>query len=372
MYVHREDDLKYLDSFHLPTFLDPSVNDYKEWYHFIFYDPIKDLFGFLNFSLVGNPYNSSKGAGGSLIYFQDSKGKWLGGLELIDCSVMRVSQIVPSFLAGNSAVIFEDDREFRLVGVTNEPRIEFDLTFTPDALPVSTKGPGLGIFGATPDGRGEIEPIRVMKKGIGQVAEGWVAVPRLVINGKVTLESHGIEIHNAMGYHDHNWGKFPWGDPFGWDGGVALGEISLESEQIVVGFLFDRSPSAVKGKEGGIFVRTKRGFKRIFSGNKLKIECDGSFNGPIKRFPGIEQLLYPDDHPKFPKSISIHVDDGIDSVHLTYFPASLCQLTTRERSNKAKTVWDESFGKATIEGSIAGVEFSNEVGFWMESVRSSK
>ncbi|HEY4699924.1 MAG TPA: hypothetical protein VIH27_06100, partial [Nitrososphaerales archaeon] len=145
-----------------------------------------------------------------------------------------------------------------------------------------------------------------------------------------------------------------------------------DTEPIVIGFLFDRSPFAVAGREGGLFVRTRRGFKRIFSRDNVKIKYDGVYLGSIRRLPGLEQLLYPDYHPRFPKSVSVSADDGIDSVNLSYAPSSLCQLTTRERSNKAKTVWNESFGKATLSGMISGVDFSGELGFWMENVRSSK
>ncbi len=372
MYVHAADDLKYLDSFHLPTFLDPSVEDYKEWYHFIFHDAENDLFGFLNFSLVGNPYNSTKSVGGALVFFQESNGGWVGGLELLDSSIMRVSPIMPSFLAGDSAVIFEEDRSFRLVGFADDRKIRFDLSFSPDSLPVSTKGPGLGLFGAKPDGRSEMEPIKVMKRGIGAVAEGWVAVPRMVVNGSLTIGGRALHVRGSSGYHDHNWGTFPWGDPFGWDGGVMLGNMTRTGEPLVVGFLIDRSPYAIRGKEGGLFVRGRGGFKRIFSGKALSINSQGRFSGQIKRFPGSEQLLYPDSHPKFPETITLRADDGIDSVGLNFSPQSLCQLTTRDRAGRGKTVWDELFGRATVKGSIAGVEFDSMQGFWMESVRSSK
>ena len=62
--------------------------------------------------------------------------------------------------------------------------------------------------------------------GSGWIA--WRAVPRLALTGSLTLEhppgaavrTETIDLAGAIGYHDHNWGRWHWGDDIGWAWGT--------------------------------------------------------------------------------------------------------------------------------------------------------
>jgi hypothetical protein len=371
LYVHPLEDLAFIDAFHVPPFLDSKVDRHKEWYHFVFYDAHCGLFGFLNFSLIGNPFSSRKGCYAALIYFVDLAGRWVGEFQVLDSKVLKISNICPRFIA-DSLGLFYDGNAFHLVGHLSQVEANFDLRLVPDAHPVSTRGPDLGVFGSTSDGRHELYPMRTIRKGVGEVAKGWVSVPRMKVTGGVTLGRRKLSVFNALGYHDHNWGQFEWGDPFGWDGGVALGGLLFGSEPLVVGFFFDRSAFAHKTREGGLFIRTRRNFRKVFSGKDLKFTEKGVFTGPTKRLPGYETVLHPDHIPSAPSSVIVSGNDGRDHVTVKYSLSSLCELVTAGRSTNYRTIWKESFGRSTIMGKIDGKRFSSNAGFWMESVRPHK
>ena len=50
----------------------------------------------------------------------------------------------------------------------------------------------------------------------------WLFVPRLRAQGWLRIGGREHRIENDLAYHDHNWGRFWWGDDFGWTWGTLL------------------------------------------------------------------------------------------------------------------------------------------------------
>jgi hypothetical protein len=50
----------------------------------------------------------------------------------------------------------------------------------------------------------------------------WLLVPRLEAHGHVLVGDRRVSLRGAPAYHDHNWGRFRWGDDFGWEWGSVL------------------------------------------------------------------------------------------------------------------------------------------------------
>jgi hypothetical protein len=68
----------------------------------------------------------------------------------------------------------------------------------------------------------------------------WLFVPRLRADGWVRLGARARHLDGAVAYHDHNWGRFRWGDDFGWEWGSVLPTDIADPWSIVFMRMTDR------------------------------------------------------------------------------------------------------------------------------------
>src|SRR6185369_2377454 len=61
-----------------------------------------------------------------------------------------------------------------------------------------------------------------MPLGSGWIS--WYLVPRMDISADWDLTGKASHQKHIAGYHDHNWGRWHWGDDFGWEWGCFLGD----------------------------------------------------------------------------------------------------------------------------------------------------
>ena len=52
----------------------------------------------------------------------------------------------------------------------------------------------------------------------------WLFVPRLRADGWLRIGGQEHRLEGELAYHDHNWGRFWWGDDFGWTWGTFLSQ----------------------------------------------------------------------------------------------------------------------------------------------------
>ena len=57
----------------------------------------------------------------------------------------------------------------------------------------------------------------------GEQTAGAV-MSRLTASGSVTTGTTTIDVRRASAYHDHNWGRWHWGDDVGWEWGAFMAE----------------------------------------------------------------------------------------------------------------------------------------------------
>ena len=95
------------------------------------------------------------------------------------------------------------------------------MTVLPDGYRVAIDLPDKDI-------RGELHftsvsrPFVVNNQPVGDGRMCWLFVPRLRAQGWLRIGGREHRIENDLAYHDHNWGRFWWGDDFGWTWGTFL------------------------------------------------------------------------------------------------------------------------------------------------------
>ena len=69
----------------------------------------------------------------------------------------------------------------------------------------------------------------------------WLFVPRLRADGWLRIGGREHRFDNDLAYHDHNWGRFWWGDDFGWT--WAHGPSQRSGRPVVAGVPADDRPA---------------------------------------------------------------------------------------------------------------------------------
>lgn len=352
MYAVRREELKYIDAFHPPTIFDEAIDLYKEWHHFVFFDRQKKLFGLLNLSVTGNQNNPKKGIATVIMVLTDSTLRWRGNIESFSVRSLRFSNLHPSILLGRMSVIYENGL-YQIFGKLQSQRTLVDLRFKIDFSPVTSK--------PIPPG------------GFSPVWKDWVGVPRLTVDGTLFVEEEEFKITKGIGYHDHNRGRFKWGDPFGWDGGFLLEDVVFdELGPVVIGFFIDRSVDARSGRQSVVFLWTRDGPRKIFSSHQVQTKQSGVFEGPYHKLPGTARILWPERPRSVPSVIKIIATDNRDEIQIDLEPVTLCQIISSNHLGKGETIWNEIYGITRVKGLIEGKTICKKTKGYLESVRPAR
>src|SRR5262245_35174841 len=173
---------------------------HKEWLHFCVLGGDMELL--VNFSLSDG---SGPDMAGSLqqarLTVLARSGTWDGDIETFPMGNVFAPPGRLDVRFGANGVRFGDGA-FQVHVALRERRVAADLVLVPVTRPI--RAPQVPLL----DG----PPLR------------WVIVPRLAAHGTVTVGSRVHSLGGDPAYHDHNWGRFHWGQDFAWLWGFALAE----------------------------------------------------------------------------------------------------------------------------------------------------
>ena len=287
------------DALRPPLPLDPTAGAYKDWLHLGVLDPGTGAIGLFNASLHGSPTDPRSRAIGTALVHRPDVG-WLGNVEV---------RALEDAAVGSHSIALE--------------QVALAVDGAADRVLVSAQMADAGLtasIAATSVAR-PIDVEQHLPFGPGWIS--WYVAPRLSLRGSLELEGERVDLAGAIGYHDHNWGRWHWGDDVGWEWGVMA--AADPDVTIVVSRTTDRTH---RDHGAALVVVESSAGRARFRGPAVDIRLRARYEGgPLRRAPGALAALHQDRAtPRLPGRVELTARDGIDAVELSFIPRAAAQL----------------------------------------------
>ena len=312
------------DLLRIPSPLDPSAPAYKDWFHLNLFDHATGTVGLINVSLHGAPADARSRAVGTAL-FHDADGRWRGGVEI--AGIDEVTAIPHGVLMAGTAIITDPERR---------------------SLHASVEQPAEGLSGRI-CGTIAAKPIRIaFAQPFGSGWIHWYVAPRIALTGDLRLGGVAQDLTTWSGYHDHNWGRWFWGEDIGWEWGAFA--TPIPGPLFVLARLTDRLHRR-RGPAQLIVVEQAQ--VRTFPAGTVKADYGGRFSGPLRRLPGALAALHPDRaQPDLPGMLTVEASSGLDWVRLRFEPRGAAQLIEGDPARPGYSFIHEMAGAFVAEGRI--------------------
>lgn len=312
-----------------PALFDPTAPAYKDWLHLNLFDHASGLIGIFNASLHGNPRDRrSRAVGAALVH--DPAFGWAGNLEVLDLSQARVDTCT----IGLERVAVGTDPQAGVVFASarlGDDGVDADLKAIAATRPIDVSVP-------LPFGSGWIS---------------WYVVPRLSVSGTLRVAASERDLSNAIAYHDHNWGRWHWGEDVGWKWGAGESPSG-----IVVVFMSTATTRTHASSSGGTLLVDAGAERRLFSGSFVRFTYTGRFTHPVRRLPGALAALHQDRRlPALPGKVVVEARDGFDDVELVFEPRAAAQLIAGDPMQPGYGFVHEMVGSFEASGRLEGRRF---------------
>lgn len=314
------------DALRPPLPLDSAASAYKDWLHLNVLDHASGVVGLVNASLHGSPADPRSRVLGTALLHVPGEG-WFGNVEVAGLDEAAVS--TTSIALEHVAVALDDARDAVLASADlPEDSLRLDLTATAVTRPFAVE--------------------RRLPLGSGWIS--WSVVPRLRLAGRAVVAERELDLRAADAYHDHNWGRWHWGDDFGWEWGCLL--APAPGPAFVVSRTTDRAHASASP---ALLTVDSRGRRRRFSGAAVELAFAESRPADPRRLPGAMAALHQDRaSPRLPTQLSVHADDGRDSAHLEFAAAASAQLIAADPAGGGYSFIHELAGTFEFGCRIAG------------------
>jgi hypothetical protein len=315
-----------LDGLRPPSLHDREASLYKDWLHLNLFDWRTGLVGLVNVALHGDPEDPVARAVGTALVHLPEHG-WLGNVETAGLDAAAVSEEGVG-LGGVALAI--DPRSGIVMASARLPEdgLRLDVTARLD-------GPTHSVLRRLPLGSGWIS---------------WFAAPHLRPRGQVSADGGRIDLSAAVAYHDHNWGRWRWGEDLGWEWGCfadRTGDTMLVFTVVTDGHHRRRGRPLLLVHAGGR--------RRTFVGRSVAVDYAGELTALPRRVPGALAALHGDHaRPRLPAEVEVRADDGHACVHLRFRADAVAQVLTAEPATPGYGFIHEIAGRFEAHGSIGG------------------
>ncbi|MFN0103827.1 MAG: hypothetical protein ACKV2U_17305 [Bryobacteraceae bacterium] len=316
--------ITFTDFVRLPPPADPEQAAYKDWLHLNVVDTADGWVGVFNASLHGSPRDARSLALGTALIYHPSLG-WIGNMEVTD---LASASIQPAFIG------------VRRMGMASSPAPaaiqlsvdRMDERVSAQILCTAVQDPIL-IELPLPFGRGWIS---------------WNVVPRLKPQGELSVDGVALPLNLARAYHDHNWGRWYWGDDIGWEWGYFGGAS--------VSVVFARTSNRAHSSLGAPWLSVHRnGISRRFPEPLVACHFEGSWQGRLRRLPGAMAALHQDRaRPSLPRRVTILGAEPPDELTLTFEAVAAAQLIAGDPAGHGYSFIHQIAGTFQMEGRLGG------------------
>jgi hypothetical protein len=176
----------------------------------------------------------------------------------------------------------------------------------------------------------------------------------LTVAGEWTVGDERADLRGASAYHDHNWGRWHWGDDVGWEWGCFL--QPSPGAAIVLSRTTDRAHRNLDPASLAVHVGNRR---RAFPGPSIKLDYDGELETIARRAPGALAALH-QDHARLrlPRRLLIRASDGIDHMMIEFTGREAAQLIAGDPAVRGYGFINEIAGEFTCEGKLGDLEIT--------------
>lgn len=313
-----------------PGPLDPDAAAYKDWLHFNVVHHPSGAVGLVNLSLHGPPGDRRALAVGTGLLHLPGTG-WVGDLAVRGQDEARLGTASISL---DAAALGVDHGAGILAASVRVGDLEIEVTAMATAASTAVE--------------------QRLPLGSGWVS--WYAIPRLAVTGDVRAGTVDLRLDGASGYHDHNWGRWHWGDDLGWDWGCFL--TPGDGPAFTLARTSDRhrtrvGPAVLLVRAGGV--------RRTLRGSGVRVAAEGRLDATPRRFPGALAALHADRaRPDLPARLRVEGTDGTDWVRLDCVLEAAAQLIVADPVTGGYGFIHELAGRFTSSGTVGGVGVGGE------------
>jgi hypothetical protein len=315
-----------LDALRPPPPLDPARGRYKDWLHLNVFDRDSGCVGLFNASLHGPPDDPRSRVLGTALVHHPALG-WLGNVEVAGYTSARI---------GATGIALE---RVAVALAARTPRVQVSAILPADRveakLEAASTAPAIDVALPLPFGSGWIS---------------WRVIPAMTVSGSLTLGEVALVPEGMRAYHDHNWGRWRWGDDAGWEWG-AFSEVAGDATLVL-----SRTTNRAHDHSGPLLLTLDAGNRRrAFNGPQVHVEYAGTFQGPLRRVPGALAALHADRaRPHLPAHLHVTASDGSATVDLTFAPRAAAQLIAAEPLSRGYSFIHELVGSWSATCQLAG------------------
>lgn len=319
------------DFLRAPVLATARPTGFKEWHHFVIHG--RSLRLLINFSLNNEVFGADEVRLAPRVIVIAHDEDWTGAVERFDGRALNVSADLGELTIGGNR-----------------------MTVLPDGYRVAIDLPDKGI-------RGELHftsasrPFVVRNQPLGDGRINWLFVPRLRANGWLRISGREHRVEDDLAYHDHNWGRFWWGDDFGWTWGTIL-PAELGNPWSMV-FLQTTDRGRLRCLSQALYVWHHDEPAAIFRHAAVQTRTNGRLARAADcTLPPPMRLLLDGEVPGVPERIDITATRAGDRVHAEFRSHSYARLAqpSEVRLDRA-TVLCETGGTTRASGTINGEDF---------------
>ena len=312
-----------------------GTGPFKEWHHFVVHgDDCRIL---VNFSLNTEEWRTD-GRPSARVIVLVHHDEWAGFVSGIAPDEVDIARSGVDARFGASRLSF-DGGAYQLDLHLPEHGLQGRIRLEPGTLPFVKNNQPLGSSGRM----------------------SWLFVPRLTADGWMRIGDIRFSMRRARAYHDHNWGRFRWGEDFGWQWGSTMPTRGSSPWTIVFARMTDSAHTQARSQ--GLYVWRDDEPAVMFRDVDVEVRTEGLLrSAPRVVVPGAMRLLRPGSASDIPAEHHISARRGRDALDVRFRPGDYGRIVIpSETDPEGLVVLNEVSGEVSAWGRVGG-ETIGEVG----------